>query len=405
LSPIRDPDDPATRRLTRLATRMGRREPEKPGEGGSKRSEARRSGRRAPRQPVPGEIGLEEDWEALPKRERHGQRRSEAVSRRASRLRLETEEELPPSASTRLAEGATIVAVTRGQCEIELASGELAVAHLPKALTLAQRSEIAVGDRVVLERRPSGELAVAALAPRRNRLSRPDPHHAHRERILAANLDVAVVVASFRRPPLTPGLIDRFLVALAHGGVPALVAVNKLDLVEEPRGEDEEIRALAPYRDLGLPLVLCSTQTGEGLEELGRELTGRTAVFVGHSGVGKSSLLNALAPEVAADVGEVSDAHRRGRHTTVRARVYRLTGGTRIVDTPGIREFGLWRMSPGELAGYFDDFRPHADRCRFANCTHSHEPRCGVRRAAEEGTLSTARYEAYLRILSSLGSG
>jgi ribosome biogenesis GTPase len=277
------------------------------------------------------------------------------------------------------------------------------VAHLPKTLTLHQQSEIAVGDRVQLERRSSGALAVARLLPRTSRLSRPDPFYAHRERVLVANLDLAIVVTSVRRPVFVPGLVDRFLVALAHGDVPAALAVNKVDLVAEPRDADPEISALRPYFELDLPLVLCSAVTGEGIDRLRGLLAGRTAALVGHSGVGKSSLLNLLAPGSEAAVGEVSADHRHGRHTTTRARVYRLDDGTRLVDTPGLREFGLWRMSARELSAYFDEFAELAPGCRFADCTHDHEPRCAVRGAAERGELP--RYETYRRILDSLDRG
>jgi len=197
-----------------------------------------------------------------------------------------------------------------------------------------------------------------------------------------------------------PGLIDRFLVALAWGRVPAAIAVNKADLVDGLRESDAELAQLAPYRALGAPVVLCSARTGEGLVELAALVAGKLVAFVGHSGVGKSSLLNALAPGAAAAVGEISEGVRRGRHTTASARIYALPGGARVVDTPGIREFGLWRMTAGELARYFGEFAALAPDCRFADCTHVHEPRCAVRAAAGRGELP--RYATYLRMLASL---
>ncbi len=346
---------------------------------------------------------LEEEFDRLPTRQRHGGRRSEVVRRRVGRLRSEDEPGLPSAPRTLEPEPASVVALTRGQCEVETGGGELVVAHLPKALALHQQTEIAVGDRVLLERRSSGALAVAQLLPRTSCLSRPDPFYAHRERVLAANLDLAIVVASVRRPPFVPGIVDRFLVALAHGGVPAVLVVNKVDLVPEPRDADAEISALGPYLELDLSVVPCSTLTGEGIERLRGLLAGRTAAFVGHSGVGKTSLLNVLAPGVGAEVGDVSADNRRGRHTTTRARIYRIGDGARVVDTPGLREFGLWRMTARELAAYFDEFGELTTRCRFANCTHDHEPQCAVRAAAERGELP--RYATYRRILDSLDRG
>ena len=348
-----------------------------------------------------------EDWEsdelaALPSREKHGRRRGESIGKLVERLKAEAAD-APPAGSeaAELTEPGLVVAITRGQCEVEL-GGETRICHLPKALSLTQQSELAVGDRVQLARRSGGELVAAQILPRTSRLSRPDPFLAHRERVVAANIDLAVVVASVKKPPLSTGLIDRYLVALAHGGVAAALAVNKADLASEPRTSDPELAQLAPYRTLDVPILLCSTKTGEGLAELGALLGGKTAVFVGHSGVGKSSLLAALSPELDVRVGEVSAMNSRGRHTTTRARIYRLANDTRIIDTPGIREFGLWKLDREELSGYFEEFEPLTPQCRFNDCSHSHEPSCAVREAAAAGALDASRYETYLRILASL---
>ena len=350
-----------------------------------------------------------EDWEsdelaALPSREKHGRRRGESIGKLVERLKAEAADAPPPGAeAAQLAEPGLVVAITRGRCEVEVA-GETLLCHLPKALSLTQQSELAVGDRVQLGRRPGGELVAAQILPRTSRLSRPDPFLAHRERVVAANIDLAVVVASLRKPPLSTGLLDRYLVALAHGGVAAALAVNKADLASAPRADDPELAQLAPYRTLDVPILLCSTKTGEGLAELGALLAGKTAVFVGHSGVGKSSLLAALSPGLVVRVAEVSSADHKGRHTTSRARVYRLPGDTRIIDTPGIREFGLWQMSARELAIYFDEFESVSSGCHFNDCSHSHEPRCAVRDATERGAIPPERYATYLRILASLGA-
>jgi len=350
-----------------------------------------------------------EDWESdelaeLPARAKHGRRRGESIRKVVERLRAEAAEApAPDDAAEEAGEIGLVVAITRGQCEVE-SGGDLLVCHLPKALALTQQSELAVGDRVRLARRPGGELVAAGILPRVSRLSRPDPFLAHRERVIAANLDLAVVVVSLRRPPLSTGLVDRYLVALAHGGVAAAIAVNKADLASQPRTDDPELAQLEPYRALDVPILLCSTKTGEGIAALGELLAGKTAVLVGHSGVGKSSLLAALSPGLEVEVAEVSEVHLRGRHTTTRARIYRLPGDTRIIDTPGIREFGLWQMGARELALYFDEFGAVAAGCHFSDCTHSHEPRCAVRDAAERGEIPPERYATYLRILESLAA-
>lgn len=376
----------------------------------------------------------EHDFDDLPLRQKRGQRRSEGIDRRAERLRAPAPAKGPADPATPAAanppsspltptdpllpnEG-LVVAITRGQCEVEL-DGDIVLCHLPKALALVQKSDLAVGDRLRVTRRPNGELVVAQVLPRTSRLSRPDPLLAHRERVLAANIDLAVVVTALRRPALATGLLDRFLVALAHGGVPAAIVVNKYDLAEAPpagpsadpalsgslvAGGDPELARLAPYRALRIPFLFCSAKTGLGIEELRALLAAKTVVFVGHSGVGKSSLLAALSPELDVRVGEVSAMNARGRHTTTRARIYRLPNDTRIIDTPGIREFGLWKLSREELSGYFEEFEELSPRCRFNDCSHSHEPQCAVREAADSGALDLSRYETYLRILASLSA-
>lgn len=358
----------------------------------------------------------ENDYDDLPLRQKRGQRRAEGIQRRAERLRAPAPvgDDSGGGSATAVPGEALVVAVTRGQCEVEM-DGEILACHLPKALAEVQKSDLAVGDRLRVARRPSGELVAAQVLPRRSRLSRPDPLLAHRERVLAANLDLAVVVTALRKPPLATGLLDRFLVALAHGGVPAAIAVNKADLVpgkeahagEGDAGEgaeDPELARLAPYRALSLSLVLCSAKSGRGIDELRRCISGKTVVFVGHSGVGKSSLLAALAPGLDVRIGDVSEMNSRGRHTTTRARIYRLPDDTRIIDTPGIREFGLWKLSQEELAGYFEEFEPFGGRCRFNDCSHSHEPHCAVREAAASGEIDSGRYETYLRIFASLAA-
>ena len=184
--------------------------------------------------------------------------------------------------------------------------------------------------------------------------------------------------------------------------MPAAIVVNKYDLAEPDSASDPELARLAPYRALRLPFLFCSVKTGLGIEELRSLIAGKTVVFVGHSGVGKSSLLSALSPDLDVRIGEVSTMNSRGRHTTTRARIYRLENDSRIIDTPGIREFGLWQMSRPELASYFEEFEPLQPHCRFTDCSHSHEPSCAVRDAAATGALDASRYETYLRILASL---
>ena len=270
---------------------------------------------------------------------------------------------------------------------------------LPSAIARAQQESIAVGDLVLAA--PHGdEHRVVKVEPRSSFLARPDPLQPRAKRVVAANIDLVVHLASVIKPPLRPNLVDRYLIAVQQGGAEAMVAVNKVDLVPEDR-RAEELAPLDGYRGF-LPVLPISAKTGEGLDELRQALAGRIAVIVGHSGVGKSSIVNALDPSIDAATGEVSRALGVGRHTTTSSNLYHLAGGIRLIDTPGIREFGLWDLDARSLAGYFPDFDDYAGACRFRDCTHSHEPQCAVREAVEDDELPEARYRTYRRILASL---
>lgn len=241
-----------------------------------------------------------------------------------------------------------------------------------------------------------GHLRVVGLEPRRTKLSRPDVHNANFERVIVANVDVVCIVVSVVTPPLHPRLIDRYLVAIQLGGAEPLLVVNKTDLL--PENElSQEFQKIAPYAALDVPIFACSTETRQGLDALQETLTGKTCAFVGHSGVGKSSLANALFPELKLKVGELMAGHGRGAHTTSTSSLFDVGNGTRLIDTPGIRSFGLGKMSLLELQASFPEFAEHA--CRFRDCTHSHEPDCGVKRAVESGLVFRERHDTYLRLL------
>lgn len=251
---------------------------------------------------------------------------------------------------------------------------------------------LAPGDRVLVTTRDD-EPWVIAVAPRTSRLSRPGGEHARvAEQILAANIDVLVVVASVAKPEFKAGLVDRYLIAAQTGGVEPILCVNKMDLVET---EPPEVDA---YRELGIRVICASAETGEGLPELREALRGKLSVFAGHSGVGKSSLLNALQPDLDLATREVSEATQKGKHTTSAAKLYVLDDGIRIIDTPGVRALGLWKVSPEEVAHYFPEIDEAAGGCKFRDCTHVHEPGCAVLEAVEAEELPRQRYESYLRI-------
>ncbi len=249
---------------------------------------------------------------------------------------------------------------------------------------------LAVGDRVLVSDRGR----VERILPRTTTLSRHDPHNPRIERVIAANIDAAVIVCSLKAPPLRPGLIDRYLIAIERGGASPVLCVNKIDLLES----DADLASLEPYRELGLPVFLCSARTGEGLDPLLDSLAGKLCVFAGHSGVGKSSLLNAIHPDLGLATRAVSEVTEKGRHTTSASTLYRLPNGARIIDTPGIREFGLFELTREELHAFFHEFDAYASHCAFSDCSHTHEPRCGVRAAVEHGLIPASRYATYQRL-------
>lgn len=257
---------------------------------------------------------------------------------------------------------------------------------------------LVAGDEVVWA--PDGHDAGTVLAamPRRTILTRPDG--AGRPRVIAANVDRLLVVIS-AVAELNLWQIDRFLIAGEHAGIAPALLANKADRLA-PEEQQAIADALAPYARLGYPLVFTSALTGQGLEKVQALLCGRTSVFVGQSGVGKSSLVNAVLPAAGARVGETSEATGKGRHTTTTARLYRLPGGGSLIDSPGVREFGLSAMDAADLAQAFVEFRPYLGTCRFRDCRHrlQDEADCALATAVEDGRIEPRRLESYRRMLS-----
>jgi len=258
------------------------------------------------------------------------------------------------------------------------------------------RKPVAVGDWVVVERSGEG-MAVIEVEERRSWISRPDPSQPRKEQILVANLDAVLIVASARDPELAPGLIDRFLVEVESRGLGVAILINKIDL--------DPARAYLPvagvYRDLGYAVLEASVTTGAGLDAVRAFLGGHITSLLGHSGVGKSSLANALDPSLRLRTGEVRDSGV-GAHTTTTVSLLRLPWGGYLVDTPGIREFGLFRMEPRDLGHWFREFAARLPECRFNDCLHRREPGCAIKAAVGEGAIAKWRYESYLRILEGL---
>ncbi len=292
-----------------------------------------------------------------------------------------------------------VISLGSGRCRVFAEGGEIECL-VPAELAKRQSSELAVGDQVVAEAGDGNVWRIREVLPRRTVLSRPDPLHPRRERLIAANIDVVVNVVSVKAPPLRIRLIDRYLIAIMRGGAQAAICINKVDLLE-PGEREAALRMLDVYRDLHIPVVPCSTTTGEGLDALRDVIRGKTCTLVGHSGVGKSSILNALDERLQIATG---DLHKRGtgRHTTTSSTLHDLGDDTYVIDTPGIREFGLWDIEPEELRDYFPEFAEASVSCRFNDCTHLHEPRCEVKERLERGEINRARYDTYVRLSEDL---
>jgi len=269
----------------------------------------------------------------------------------------------------------------------------------------AQTLKLAVGDEVTLERdEQGGSWAIGEIMPRRSQLARRAPGGGHGERIVAANVDQVVIVFAAAKPEPHPRMLDRFLVIAEGNALAARVVVNKTDLVGEPSARER----FADYARAGYPLHFTSAKDGTGIDAMRAALRGRTSVLSGPSGVGKSSLLNALYPGLNLRVGEISESVNKGRHTTVGALLHPLPSvggepGGFVVDTPGLREVGLWGLPLQGLDRCFPEFRSFLDECRFADCTHAVEPGCAVRAAVERGEVSADRYASYLKLREELG--
>jgi ribosome biogenesis GTPase len=261
--------------------------------------------------------------------------------------------------------------------------------------------KLAVGDHVTIEpdERDSGS-RITGIEPRTGVLARREPGGRHGERVLAANVDQVLVVFSIARPEPHVRMIDRFLVICEANDLHAHLVVNKIELVAP-----EVVEALvAPYVAAGYPVHRTSVKRGDGLEEMRRELHGRITAFTGPSGVGKSSLLNALHPTLGLRTQEISESVNKGRHTTVGAKLIPLPDGDDgyLVDTPGLREVGMWGLVTDALDQCFPEFKAFLGECRFQDCKHDNEPGCAVIAAFEAGTIHRTRYESYLKLRGEL---
>jgi ribosome biogenesis GTPase len=288
---------------------------------------------------------------------------------------------------------------------IHTADNPNAVHHKVRDVKVLDRENpVVVGDLVRFVDAGDGSGLITEVLPRRNRLARRDPYpgaHAF-EQVIAANLDYIIPVFAAANPTPKWGMLDRYLASAESLELPTLIVITKLDLVRDGEGElDETIRQAADeYRRIGYPVLLTSSVSGEGLDELRLTLKDRISAFVGKSGVGKTALLNAVEPGLGLRVGEVGKGEvGKGKHTTSSAEMFSTAFGADIVDTPGMREFGLHDMDLYDLALFFPEMRPFVGRCKFGlDCLHDEEPGCAIRQQVAAGKISPLRYKSYLRL-------
>jgi len=259
---------------------------------------------------------------------------------------------------------------------------------------------VAVGDLVNIELDANYENtgSITEVKPRNNWIIRKANKLSSKRQILATNLDAAILVASLFAPRTSLGFIDRFILCCQSMHVPAVLFLNKTDLLkDEITKVTEELNRI--YKDAEVTILVGSARKNQGLEPLLNFISGKRILLAGHSGVGKSTILNTLFPGVRAKVGSISESHEKGKHTTTFAEMFILDKNTQIIDTPGIRDFGVVDIPDGEIAHYFPEFRAVMSQCRFNNCRHEHEPDCGVLKAVAEGIVPQERYYSYLSIL------
>ncbi|SMO80143.1 ribosome small subunit-dependent GTPase A [Gracilimonas mengyeensis] len=297
-----------------------------------------------------------------------------------------------------------VIQSTGSWYHVDTGEEKIIESRLPGRFRLKEQqvtNPIAVGDWVDLSMNEDGTGSIEHIHERKNYITRQATHGKRGEQILVSNLDAACVVQSIKKPKLKEGFIDRFLVTCEAYEVPPLIIINKMDLAKSGGiAFAEELTDL--YQDLGYSIITTSIHDEASVEELKEFLTDKTSAFIGPSGVGKTSLINTIDPAWDFKVAAVSDYSNKGKHTTTFARLIPLEIGGYIADTPGIREFGLVDIEPWELSLYFPEMLEPRQHCKFHNCTHHHEPKCGVAEAFENGEIAASRYHSYLNMLESL---
>ena len=268
---------------------------------------------------------------------------------------------------------------------------ECAIRGILKSLSTDLQHVVVAGDHVVIDPISEDQAVVVKVQTRRNQLSRTSRQ---RQQIIVSNVDQVVIVASAAEPILKPNLVDRFTVTAEKACIPPIIVINKIDLVDPADLQP----VIGVWGQLGYPVLLLSIKEGVNIDQLQQIIAGKDSVVTGQSGVGKSSILNAIQTGLDLRVSSVSTDNNKGRHTTTTAELIPLDIGGHLIDTPGIRQFQLWDIIPEEVAGFFREFRPYVTACRYPDCTHTHEEDCQVKNAVADGKIDVRRYESYCQM-------
>lgn len=345
------------------------------------------------------DLDIPQDERIMPRGER--ERRQVALTQALARIQEQEREGETPTSSANRTHTGMVVEVSSSMCRVDF-DGQTLVCGLRGSLSAEDTgytNVVAVGDRVRVSPEGAAQGVVEQILPRSSVLARPDPFYSHLKQAIVANAEQLLIVASWREPAFWPALIDRYLIAAKQSNLSPVLCVNKVDLAESIANCKAEVE---PYRRLGYPIHLTSATGSIGIAELGELLKDRVTILAGLSGVGKSSLLNAVQPGLQLRTGAISKHSHTGRHTTTQVNLFKLKRGGYVIDTPGIRDFGLAGLLRTDLIQYYPDVQAAARRCRFRDCSHTHEPGCAVQDAVHKGTLAETRYQSYMQIYETL---
>lgn len=302
---------------------------------------------------------------------------------------------------------ARVLQSTGSWYQVKTENGAVLKCRLPGRFKLeAQKATnpIAVGDDVIIEHdTQSGDYVIEEISDRKNYIIRQSPRQKHLKHIIASNIDQALIIVTISQPRTSLGFIDRFLVVAESYHIPVTIVINKIDTTSK-KDEKTLAQILDTYPPIGYPVVKASAKTGEGVDEIRNLLKDKTTLIVGHSGVGKSTTVNSINPELQLKTARISSKWQKGMHTTTFATMYEIMDNSYIIDTPGIKELFVIEIEPEELSGYFPEMRKISNNCQYNNCLHENEPNCAVKDALLDEKIADSRFESYLGILDNIRS-